>query len=294
MWQNKSSQKVSIQLVILFSTVMISTCTKGAVTFSDAVFNTSDWQLTIDQDGNGGSVSFSQESTGGNPDEHLRITDTVNAAPPYSRIFGAFFHTSAIYIPQTQGKIVSLEYSEDSVMFKGLGDGQGSGLALRQNGKLYYAYYPGSGLIYANQSSWTPHSFTSLQAENFGHWQNPDVHPDFSSEGSPIEFGFFRGNSTPSFSYSIIAGIDNWSVTIHNEPLEAGSLQVIIEPQEAVDAGAKWRRVGTAAWYDSGHMEMGIPIGEHIVQFKDVPGYIRPDDRTEMIYPNIIPCLTDI
>ena len=293
MWQNKSSQKVSIQLVILVSTVMFSTCTKGSITFSDGVFNTSDWQLVIEQGGNGGSVSFSQESTGGNPDEYLRITDTVNAAPPYSIIAGIFFNTSAIYNPQTQGEIVSLEYSEDSVMFQGWGSGQTAGLALRQNGIIYYAHYPGSGMINANRNSWTQRSFTSLNAENFGHWYVPN-HPDFSSGGSPIEFGFYRGNSTPVFGYTIIAGIDNWSVTIQNEQLGAGSLQVIIEPQEAVDAGAKWRRVGTAAWHDSGHMEMGIPVGEHIVQFKDVHGYVTPDDRAEMIDPNSTLYLTAV
>ena len=265
----------------------------GSVTFSDGVFNTSDWQLTIDEGGNGGSVSFSQESTGGNPDEYLRITDTVNAAPPYSNIAGVFFNINAIYFPRTQGEIVSLEYSEDSVMFQGWGSGQTAGLALRQNGIIYYAHYPGSGMINANRNSWTHYSSMSLNAENFGHWYVPN-HPDFSSKGSPIEFGFYRGNSTPSFSYSITAGIDNWSVTIQNEQLGAGSLQVIIEPQEAVDAGAKWRRVGTAAWHDSGHIETGIPIGEHIVQFKDVPGYIRPDDRTEMIDPNSTLYLTAI
>ncbi|MHC4535627.1 MAG: glycoside hydrolase family 16 protein [Planctomycetota bacterium] len=294
MWQKKSSRKEGIQLVILISTVVFSACTKGSVTFSDGVFNASDWQLVTEQSGNGGSVSFSQESTGGNPDEYLRITDTVNAAPPYSIVCGAFFNTGAIYFPQTQGEIVSLEYSEDSIMLSGWGQGQATGLALRQNGVLYYAYTPGGGLFYANQSSWTPHSFTSFQAENFGHWQNPNVHPDFSSEGSPIEFGFYRMNSTPVFGYTIVAGIDNWSVTIHNKLLEAGSLQVIIEPQEAVDAGAKWRRVGTAAWHDSGHIEMGIPIGEHIVQFKNVPGYVTPDDRTEMMDPNSTLSITAI
>jgi hypothetical protein len=218
MWQNKSSQKVSIQLVILVSTLMFSTCTKGSITFSDGVFNTSDWQLTIEQSGNGGNVSFSQESTGGNPDEHLRITDMVNAAPPYSLVIGAFLHTNAIYFPRTQGEIVSLEYSEDSVMFQGWGGGQSAGPALRQNGVLYYANYPGGGLLDANRNSWTHYGPTSLKAEDFGRPFTPDVHPDFSSEGSPIEFGFYRCNSTPVFGYTIIAGIDNWSVTIHNKP----------------------------------------------------------------------------
>jgi hypothetical protein len=119
---------------------------------------------------------------------------------------------------------VTLEYSEDSIMFDGFGDGQHSGLVLRQNGIIYYANFPipGIGLIQSNQSSWTHQSFTSLRAEDFGRPNTlggpytPDIHPDFSSGGGPIEFGFYRADTTPSFSYSIIAGIDNWSVTISN------------------------------------------------------------------------------
>jgi hypothetical protein len=293
MWQYESAQKAIIQFAIIFSTIMISTCTKGSEIFSDAIFNISGWQLVTEQEGNGGNLSFHQESIGGNTDEYMHITLTVNAAPPYSVVFGAFFRTGAVYDPQTQGEIVTLEYSEDSIMFDGFGDGQHSGLALRQNDVIYYANFPfpGVGLIQSNQSSWTSQSFTSLRAEDFGRPNTlggphtPDVHPDFSSGGAPIEFGFYRADTTPSFKYSIIAGIDNWSVTIHNKSLEAGSLQVVIEPQEAIVAGAQWRRVGTSVWYDSGHIEMGVPIGEHIIEFKDVPGYVTPGNQTATLEP---------
>jgi len=50
--------------------------------------------------------------------------------------------------------------------------------------------------------------------------------------------------------------------------LQTGSLDVTITPQEAIDAGAKWRRVGTSAWRASGTPETGIPVGPYTWSFK--------------------------
>jgi slime mold repeat-containing protein len=42
-------------------------------------------------------------------------------------------------------------------------------------------------------------------------------HPDFTAAGTPIEFGFFRGNSNGpgGGSYSIVGAIDNWRVRVN-------------------------------------------------------------------------------
>jgi hypothetical protein len=55
-----------------------------------------------------------------------------------------------------------------------------------------------------------------------------------------------------------------------------GSLQVVIIPPEAVAAGAQWRRVGTSAWLDSGHVENDIPPGQCTIEFKYVAEWIKP------------------
>jgi hypothetical protein len=43
------------------------------------------------------------------------------------------------------------------------------------------------------------------------------AHPDFSDDGSTIEFGFFRANSQidGQMDYSMFGGIDNWHVAIY-------------------------------------------------------------------------------
>jgi len=51
---------------------------------------------------------------------------------------------------------------------------------------------------------------------------------------------------------------------------QLGSLMVTISPQGAIDAGAKWRRVGTGTWQDSAVAEAGIPVGQYAVEFNDI------------------------
>jgi hypothetical protein len=58
---------------------------------------------------------------------------------------------------------------------------------------------------------------------------------------------------------------------------QTGSLQVTLSPQGAIDAGGKWRRVGTSTWYNSGYTESSIPIGQYTVEFSTVSCWDTPD-----------------
>jgi major membrane immunogen (membrane-anchored lipoprotein) len=55
-----------------------------------------------------------------------------------------------------------------------------------------------------------------------------------------------------------------------------GSLQVNIRPPQAVTDGAKWRRVGTIPWKNSGEIEAGVPVGNQTVEFLDLPNWTKP------------------
>ncbi|MDZ7762190.1 MAG: carboxypeptidase-like regulatory domain-containing protein [Desulfovermiculus sp.] len=63
--------------------------------------------------------------------------------------------------------------------------------------------------------------------------------------------------------------------------LATGFLQIHIQPQEAADAGAQWRRVGTTTWYASGELETDVPVGEYEIEFKSVPAW-QPDGTIEV------------
>jgi len=66
------------------------------------------------------------------------------------------------------------------------------------------------------------------------------------------------------------------SVTFVENGVATGSLQVMIEPSAAVDAGAQWRRANTNPWFNSGETESGIPIGGQTVEFETISGWIKP------------------
>ncbi len=55
-----------------------------------------------------------------------------------------------------------------------------------------------------------------------------------------------------------------------------GSLQVSISPQEAIDAGAKWKIQGKTDWLDSGFKYENLPVGTYTVEFKDIPNWQTP------------------
>jgi hypothetical protein len=65
--------------------------------------------------------------------------------------------------------------------------------------------------------------------------------------------------------------------------LQTGSLNVTISPQGAIDAGAQWRRTGTATWLSSGTVESEIPVGSYVVEFKSVTGWTSPANQNVSI-----------
>ena len=83
----------------------------------------------------------------------------------------------------------------------------------------------------------------------------------------------------PNAGFVAVAAGDRHSLGLQTY----GSLQVTIEPAGAVAAGAQWRRVGTATWFDSGHIESGIPTGDYTVEFKVIASWDAPPSRNVTI-----------
>jgi hypothetical protein len=55
----------------------------------------------------------------------------------------------------------------------------------------------------------------------------------------------------------------------------AGTLAVTIEPNGAIDAGAKWKVQGAEQWYNSGDV-VPLPPGYHKVDFNELPDWSEP------------------
>jgi hypothetical protein len=65
----------------------------------------------------------------------------------------------------------------------------------------------------------------------------------------------------------------NWRVNA-----QRGSVHAAIAPQDAIDAGAKWR-VDKGEWCDSGYTQGDLTVGTHTVQFNDLAGWDKPADK---------------
>ncbi|UCG50263.1 MAG: DUF1080 domain-containing protein [Phycisphaerales bacterium] len=55
-------------------------------------------------------------------------------------------------------------------------------------------------------------------------------------------------------------------------------LTVTIAPQDAVDAGAKWRVAGEGQWRESGSAVYDLPGGYYELELKETPGWTTPDN----------------
>ncbi len=62
-------------------------------------------------------------------------------------------------------------------------------------------------------------------------------------------------------------------------PAIGQTLQVFIQPQEAIDAGAQWQIVGEGIWYNSGD-EVEVALGLVEVEFKSLFGWTKPANQT--------------
>jgi hypothetical protein len=57
-----------------------------------------------------------------------------------------------------------------------------------------------------------------------------------------------------------------------------GYINVVISPQEAIDAGAQWKLTDETIWHNSGELVSYI-YGDYILEFKDISGWIKPNDK---------------
>ena len=192
-----------------------------AIIYSDDTFNPGDWFTSSITFVGGGSHITTQELSGGNPDAHRKVAQTVNGGDG-SAYWLYHSSLSVEYDPFVSGAITSIDFSIDTIMFEGFGQGQRSGLALLQGPWKYHTASP----IYANQAEWTANSLFGLTESDFVSIQAGASPLDFSASGSPITFGYLSAFATGGNEYSITSGYDNWRVAIN----EDSSSNVIPEP----------------------------------------------------------------
>ncbi len=94
-----------------------------------------------------------------------------------------------------------------------------------------------------------------------------------------VEFFEIPGWASPG-NQAITIRKDQTASLTATYTVNRGSLRVNLTPPEAVAAGAKWRRVGTLTWRNSGETEAQVPAGQCPIEFFDVSGWQSPAEQT--------------
>lgn len=202
-------------------------CRDDVLIFRDETFFDFDWTIRMFTWQNGGSGSATQSAEGGNPGEYRHVVTTHNGSNypnPATGVVAVNVTDQAVYDPATMGEILSIDYSEDALRIVG---SQGVGVALCQAGECYAKGVASTGSL----TGWQTVQSGLLTADDFqlvvnGVGFDDTMHPDFSSSGAEIQFGFYRstgckwGSNTgyPCGAATQEGGIDNWSVTIRHAP----------------------------------------------------------------------------
>ena len=156
------------------------------------------------------------------------------------------FNVNAIYDPAVQGAIASIDYSADvrGLPASTIGGVFGDGFAILQDGKIFRIGSTSTGI--ANNAPWQTVSLLNLTSGDLVP-EEEGTEPDFSIAGSPIQFGYIRGNIIGTSTVRTVAhGIDNWSVTLNTIAPPPVSVPVP-EPSTIISLGllglgALWQR----------------------------------------------------
>ncbi len=215
------------------ATLAFVSSANAVTSFFDGIFNNSDWTLTTitNASGAGSTAQGLQFLAGGNPNEYRRIRHQLIVGPAGNgAVHSIHLNNTAFYTPSSQGAITSINYSEDSINFLPTqgGNGQGTGLAILQNGKYYEMRNPTLVMPASGFTNWAPNAAPGTIASDY--WEvtlagvlNSSSNPDFSITGTVMQLGFWRGNSANQ-NINTDCGIDNWHVDIIPTP---GSLALL-------------------------------------------------------------------
>lgn len=194
------------------------------IVFSDSEFASGDWFYEVGAWGGGAGFS-TQELSGGNPGAYRLINLSMTAGTGGAGLYA--FKSTAVHDPSTQGAIASVAFSEDLRMVVGSVPGMSSGSMLLQNGLRYYRWcWETDSVSWTNRTAHPTGSHDYLLDGLQDNGSNP-IRPDFSANGAPITFGYFRNiQGVAGTNFFMTSGIDNWTTTVVTVP-EPSAWQLI-------------------------------------------------------------------
>ncbi|NCC50431.1 MAG: hypothetical protein EOM20_04360 [Spartobacteria bacterium] len=112
-----------------------------------------------------------------------------------------------------------------------------------------------------------------------GEWQDSGTSLALDAGLYTIEYSDVNGWTKPSSNESatISAGVTTTVSGVYAKIISDGVLIVTLEPQAAVEAGARWRLAGQV-WHDSG-AEVSLLAGDYYLEFIELTGWIAPTSQ---------------
>ena len=183
--------------------------------FVDATFANSSWTTSKIADTTAGAaatVSAFQNLSGGNPGAYREVDETCKSP---GGMFVAHFLGGAIYSPKSEGPIAAVSFSCDFIEFNppSAGAQVGFGLLVQQGGTNFIVFNSSGSTswITTNQPGLSAAAFFNIDTAT---GKKGNAHPDFSSQGSDIAFGYITVTSSAAGAITNQCGIDNYSVTV--------------------------------------------------------------------------------
>ncbi len=206
---------------------------QAPINIADAEFNPADWSVTAETTP-GASFVVEQHLTGGQSTPAFRFMS--HRLPPVetglAEVQLTHIYLGYIYEPRVEGPIQFINYTESGIIlsFPWPEAFSTTRPVVVQNGRVFAARRFIRAVAESSASAWETGYLLALKADDFfppGGAENDN--PDFSAQGSPIQFGFMRTNTrsatlppVPANEDLIIdQGVDNWNLTIYHDPSQA-------------------------------------------------------------------------
>jgi hypothetical protein len=208
---------------ILVTCLLVAACcgvAQADATFFDGTFNDADWsttKLTDTTPPGDATASPTQTFTDGVSAPSRQVTHNWQTSNSGVSILFAHVNTAFAYDPAT-GPIDSFTISFDMTLPSSINhvSTTGYGPVIAQDGMFYFN---GQSVAPIAPEPWTNYLFPTISAaawSKFGGSGNPD----FSKNGSPIQFGYYtsNGGSGRTIRINAVSRLDNFSVEIIPEP----------------------------------------------------------------------------
>ncbi|MFN8457639.1 MAG: Ig-like domain-containing protein [Anaerolineae bacterium] len=208
------------------------------VVFSNRDFDPPNWTVQVVAVGNPLPSSLTERRTlDGNPGNFRFTRDTFPAAGLSSYHTITTLHKydvdplAGTYDPAVRGPIGHIDYQVDQILLRATPANRAhtvyTYLLIFQDGIIYQG-----GQTIVDSPTWQTDTVTGLQAGDFHELNNPTSgrHPDFSAQGSPLQFGYARDQGQrfsapmPPSPEDLVTehGLDNWQVIVWS-PITPGN-----------------------------------------------------------------------